>query len=159
MSIFKRIRPLALLMLPIICGLLLSGCGTCNNIWGCFTNTKSDETAVNNDRYYYRDSYNGRYYYRDNLGKYHSQHGYQGNDQYSNINGFYIDNSPLATQVRAALHADSALSRQTIYVKNFEGRIELSGSVTSAEKDQALKIARDVPGVKLVIDAFTVNLF
>jgi hyperosmotically inducible protein len=64
----------------------------------------------------------------------------------------------LTTAVKGKLAAETALRALAINVDSRDGVVTLTGEVASrAEKDQALKIARDTEGVKSVTDNLTVR--
>ena len=63
----------------------------------------------------------------------------------------------LTAAVKAKLLADTTVSGLKIDVDSRDGVVTLTGKVkTQAEKDQALKLARETAGVKSVTDALTV---
>lgn len=63
--------------------------------------------------------------------------------------GQYFDDSWITTKVKSALINDPAGSGGSVNVETFKGTVQLSGFVkSSAERDQAVKTARAVPGVK-----------
>lgn len=65
--------------------------------------------------------------------------------------GEYIDDTVLTTKVKAELLKDPVVSGLAVNVESFKGVVQLSGFVKSAaERDKAVQIARDVPGVKSV---------
>lgn len=134
--------------------LALSGCG---HVWHQNEMVQKDNQPTSG-RYYYMD-YAGHYYYRDNTGEVHRQSDYPGNGHYTYVDGKYIDNSPLAVNVREALQADSLLHGKRIQVKNSDGVIELSGSLTTPQQERAMEIARNVPGVVSVFNAFSGTWF
>jgi len=62
--------------------------------------------------------------------------------------GQFVDDSVVTAKVKADLGADRALSLLQIGVETYKGVVQLSGFVdTSKHADQAVAIARKVPGV------------
>lgn len=73
--------------------------------------------------------------------------------------GQYIDNSAITMKVKTALISDQEIRGFAISVKTYKGVVELSGFVnTLAEKRKADELAREVPGVKAVVDALVVKI-
>jgi len=65
--------------------------------------------------------------------------------------GEYFDDSVLTTKVKAALLKDPAVSGLAVNVETFKGVVQLSGFVkTGSERNRAVELAREVPGVKQV---------
>lgn len=65
--------------------------------------------------------------------------------------GQYVDDSVVTTRVKAAIFDEMALKTFQINVTTFQGVVQLSGFVDSAENARkAWEIARKVPGVKEV---------
>ena len=65
--------------------------------------------------------------------------------------GQYVDDSVITTKVKAAIFDEMALKTFQINVKTFQGVVQLSGFVDSAENARkAGEIARSVTGVKEV---------
>lgn len=65
--------------------------------------------------------------------------------------GEYFDDSVITTKVKAALLKDPVVSGLAVNVETFKGTVQLSGFVkTAAERDLAVKLAREVGGVKSV---------
>jgi osmotically-inducible protein OsmY len=76
----------------------------------------------------------------------------------SRSTGEYIDDSAIATKVKAALHGDPDVSGFQIEVEVFKGVVQLSGFVDSAaQKQQAEQIAQSVDGVKEVKNSLIVK--
>jgi len=65
--------------------------------------------------------------------------------------GEYFDDSVVTTKVKAALLKDPAVSGLAVNVETFKGVVQLSGFVaTSTERNRAVEVAREVPGVKQI---------
>lgn len=65
--------------------------------------------------------------------------------------GEYLDDTVLTTKVKAVLLNDPTVSGLSVNVETFKGVVQLSGFVkTTAERDRAVELARDVKGVKQV---------
>lgn len=65
--------------------------------------------------------------------------------------GEYVDDTVITTKVKAAVLDDPTLKSAEINVETFKGRVQLSGFVNSqADINQAVKVARAVPGVSSV---------
>jgi hyperosmotically inducible protein len=65
--------------------------------------------------------------------------------------GQFIDDRVISTRVKAALIEDPALPARQISVDTFNGTVQLSGFVASAEDiERAGQLARRVDGVKTV---------
>ena len=65
--------------------------------------------------------------------------------------GEYIDDSAITTKVKAAILNEPGLKVSEINVETFKGVVQLSGFVSSRDDmDKAVKLARDVGGVKSV---------
>jgi osmotically-inducible protein OsmY len=65
--------------------------------------------------------------------------------------GEYVDDSVITTKVKTAIFNDASLKVNEINVETFKGTVQLSGFVRSqADIDQAVQVARGVPGVKSV---------
>ncbi|WP_019568824.1 BON domain-containing protein [Thioalkalivibrio sp. ALMg13-2] len=65
--------------------------------------------------------------------------------------GEYIDDSVITTKVKAALFNEPSLSGFEVSVETYEGRVQLSGFVSSQEDiNKAVEIARGVEGVRSV---------
>lgn len=79
-------------------------------------------------------------------------------DRVSRSTGEYIDDSTLATKVKAALHGDPDVSGFQIEVEVFKGVAQLSGFVdTATQKQQAEQIAQNVEGVREVENSLIVK--
>lgn len=65
--------------------------------------------------------------------------------------GEYIDDAAITTRIKTAFIQDKTVDAKDISVETFKGRVQLSGFADNAtEIDRAVRIARDVPGVKSV---------
>lgn len=72
--------------------------------------------------------------------------------------GQYLDSSVITAKVKSKLFEDQALDPFAVHVNTFRDTVQLSGFVdTSQDKEQAVNIARNVPGVKLVVDDLIVK--
>jgi hyperosmotically inducible periplasmic protein len=71
--------------------------------------------------------------------------------------GQTIDDSAITTRVKTAMLNDPQVGGLRIDVDTFKGAVTLSGRVKSAtEREQALKLARNISGVTEVKDALQV---
>ncbi|WP_018938491.1 MULTISPECIES: BON domain-containing protein [unclassified Thioalkalivibrio] len=65
--------------------------------------------------------------------------------------GENVDDSVITTKVKAALFNEPSLSGFEVTVETYEGRVQLSGFVSSQEDiNKAVEIARGVEGVRSV---------
>ena len=65
--------------------------------------------------------------------------------------GEYVDDSVITTKVKTALFNEPSLSGFEVTVETYEGRVQLSGFVSSQEDiNKAVEIARGVEGVRSV---------
>jgi osmotically-inducible protein OsmY len=65
--------------------------------------------------------------------------------------GQYVDDSVITTKVKSAILAEPGLKVSEINVETFKGVVQLSGFVsTRTDIDSAIKLARNVDGVKSV---------
>lgn len=72
--------------------------------------------------------------------------------------GEAIDDGVVTAKVKAALVEDPVTKAHEIEVETFKGRVQLSGFVESdAARTRALRLARDVAGVRSVKDALEVR--
>jgi osmotically-inducible protein OsmY len=63
--------------------------------------------------------------------------------------GRVVDDSVITTRVKAALVKDSTTKAHQISVTTFEGKVQLSGFVDSAEaRSRATQVAKNVNGVR-----------
>jgi osmotically-inducible protein OsmY len=62
--------------------------------------------------------------------------------------GQYVDDATITTRVKARFAKDPTVSAMRIKVETMKGAVQLSGNAKSeAERDQAVQLARSVPGV------------
>lgn len=79
-------------------------------------------------------------------------------DRTHETTGEDINDSMISSHVAAALAASSDYKFEDVHVATFKGRVQLSGFADSgAHKDQAAMIARQVEGVKDVVNNITVK--
>lgn len=72
--------------------------------------------------------------------------------------GDFMDDSTITARVKAALIDDKSISSAGISVKTENKVVTLSGSVdSSAQKEQALSVAKNVKGVTTVTDKLSVS--
>lgn len=72
--------------------------------------------------------------------------------------GEFIDDAVLTTRIKAALVEDPTVSALDVSVESFKGAVQLSGFVkTTAERNRAVKIANDVPGVTQVFNSIQIR--
>jgi osmotically-inducible protein OsmY len=72
--------------------------------------------------------------------------------------GEVIDDGIVTAKVKAALIEDPLTKAHQINVETFKGTVQLSGFVESDQaRSRALKLARDIDGVKNVRDAMEVR--
>ena len=65
--------------------------------------------------------------------------------------GEYVDDTVITGKVKAAIFNEPSLKSAEINVETFKGVVQLSGFVSSSEKQvTAMQVARDVGGVKSV---------
>lgn len=68
--------------------------------------------------------------------------------------GEFLDDTVITARVKAALVKDPMVSALDVGVESFKGAVQLSGFVkTAAQRDRAVKIANDVPGVTQVFNS------
>jgi hyperosmotically inducible protein len=71
--------------------------------------------------------------------------------------GNAVDDSALTVRIKTALFAQSAVEARAVHVSTSHGVVELTGSVESAvARDQAATLARNVTGVRQVINRLEV---
>ena len=67
----------------------------------------------------------------------------------SRATGQYIDDKAISARVKAALINDPLVKSTEVQVETYKGTVQLSGFVDSREAaQQAVRLAREVPGVK-----------
>jgi len=72
--------------------------------------------------------------------------------------GQYVDDSAITAKVKAAIFDEDSLKSRQINVETFKGVVQLSGFVDSSRNSsKAEQIARDVDGVKSVINNIVVK--
>lgn len=72
--------------------------------------------------------------------------------------GQYVDDSAITAKVKAAIFDEDSLKSRQINVETFKGVVQLSGFVDSSKNySKAEQIARDVDGVKSVINNIVVK--
>jgi len=72
--------------------------------------------------------------------------------------GEFIDDAILTTRIKTALVKDPMVSAIDVSVESFKGAVQLSGFVkTTGERDRAVKIANDVPGVTQVFNSIQIR--
>lgn len=72
--------------------------------------------------------------------------------------GEYLDDTVITTRVKAAILADDSLKVSEINVETYQGVVQLSGFVSSrADKNRAVRVAKDVKGVESVKDDIRVK--
>ena len=79
-------------------------------------------------------------------------------DRYHESTGEHIDDSGITTRVKAALSGDAEYKYADVKVTTFKGTVQLSGFVDRrAQKERAGSLAKDVNGVKDVVNNITVK--
>jgi osmotically-inducible protein OsmY len=72
--------------------------------------------------------------------------------------GQYIDDTAVTARVKAALANDPVVKATDVQVETFKGVVQLSGFVDSRESArQAVRLAREVPGVKDVKNSMVIK--
>ena len=72
--------------------------------------------------------------------------------------GSYVDDATITTQVKARFADDPKVSAMAIQVETLKGTVQLSGFAKSAsERANAEAIAKNVPGVKSVLNSISVR--
>ncbi|MCU0950022.1 MAG: BON domain-containing protein [Burkholderiaceae bacterium] len=72
--------------------------------------------------------------------------------------GQYVDDTTITTRVKARYAKDPEVAATRISVETLKGVVQLSGFAASAtEKQRAVSLAREVPGVKDVKDDIIVQ--
>lgn len=155
----KLVHKWMLLMFSVVCTTVISGC-TRDYLDSSdrYVDHTSRDTSngylfhSNHDEEYYQAN-NGVYYYKGDDNRYHYAHRY-----YPDSKNSPDVNNRLSTRVRSYLLADPKLRNQMIAVKNDNGRVELTGSVSSASlKQRAVDVTREVPGVDYIDDDMVVK--
>ncbi|MBK8570604.1 MAG: BON domain-containing protein [Nitrosomonadales bacterium] len=76
----------------------------------------------------------------------------------SEATGEYLDDSVITTKVKAAVFKEPTLKSTEINVETYKGNVQLSGFVSSqSEINRAEEVARDVKGVKSIINDMRVK--
>jgi hyperosmotically inducible periplasmic protein len=79
-------------------------------------------------------------------------------DRYHESTGESIDDTAITSRVKSALGDDAMYKYPGVKVTTFKGTVQLSGFVdTRAQKSQAGTIAKNVNGVKEVVNNITVK--
>ena len=79
-------------------------------------------------------------------------------DRYKQSTGEYIDDKSTASRVRDRLSDDTVYKFPDVKVTVFKGTAQLSGFVNQkAQKDRAADLAKNVAGVKDVVNNITVK--
>ncbi len=79
-------------------------------------------------------------------------------DRYNRSTGEHIDDDSVRMRVNSALHDNADYKFDGVNVAVFKGEVQLSGFVDmSDQKSKAADIARQVPGVKNVVNSITVK--
>lgn len=77
---------------------------------------------------------------------------------YAESAGQYMDDATVTAKVKAALIADRQLKPTQVSVETDQGAVELSGTVDTKEQEaEAVRVANQINGVKLVKDLLTVR--
>ena len=72
--------------------------------------------------------------------------------------GQYVDSSVVTAKVKAKLMADDAVPGAAISVVTYKNVVQLSGFVNNqAQKERAVRLAKQVPGVVQVKDALEIK--
>jgi hyperosmotically inducible protein len=72
--------------------------------------------------------------------------------------GEYVDDTVVTTKVKAAIFNEPTLKSAEVNVETFKGVVQLSGFVSSPDaRSTAVRVTRDVPGVKSVKDDMRVK--
>ena len=79
-------------------------------------------------------------------------------NKYERSTGEYIDDKATAARVKSALGDNKQYKFSDVEVKSFKGTVQLSGFVNTGEqKDKAGDIAKQVNGVREVVNNITVK--
>ena len=78
--------------------------------------------------------------------------------RYQRSTGVYVDDQALSAKVKTALFREPEVSGFDVNVNTFRGEVQLSGFVNSSmQKDRAAAVAREVPGVLMVVNNLEVK--
>lgn len=139
MAMLKSVYNVFIFTFAMISIAIVSGCANKNyytDIYGHSYYRASD------DHFYYKNN-KGVYVLADNQDK----------------NGPSEENTVLADKVMAALKADMDTRDQLITVKSMNNQIVLGGYVNhDNQRLKAIEIARNVPGVRLVVSTISIKL-
>jgi osmotically-inducible protein OsmY len=73
--------------------------------------------------------------------------------------GDLVSDSGLTAKIKSKMALDDVVRARTIDVSTTDGVVTLAGTVRSvAERDQALRLARDTKGIKQVVDRLSILL-
>jgi osmotically-inducible protein OsmY len=79
-------------------------------------------------------------------------------DRYNQSTGEYIDDKSIDSRVKDALNDNAEYKFEGVNVASFKGNVQLSGFVNTADqKTKAGEIARQVQGVKDLVNNITVK--
>ena len=79
-------------------------------------------------------------------------------DRYHQSTGEHVDDTATTMRVKSALHDDATYKYPDVKVTTFKGTVQLSGFVDSrAQRSQAASIAKNVEGVRDVVNSITVK--
>ena len=79
-------------------------------------------------------------------------------DRYKESTGEHIDDAATTGRVKSALGKDTVYKYPDVKVSTFKGTVQLSGFVNQrAQKDRASELAKNVNGVKEVVNNITVK--
>ena len=79
-------------------------------------------------------------------------------DSYTESTGEHIDDPATTARVNSALHGDEMYKYPDVKVTTFKGTVQLSGFVNNgAQKGRAADLAKNVAGVKDVVNNITVK--
>ena len=79
-------------------------------------------------------------------------------DRYNQSTGEHIDDSATNSRVKSRLGDDTVYKYPDVKVTTFKGTVQLSGFVNNrAQKDRASDLAKNVAGVKEVVNNITVK--
>ena len=79
-------------------------------------------------------------------------------NRYKESTGEVIDDSGITHRVKGALGKDTMYKYPDVKVSTFKGTVQLSGFVNDrAQKSRAMELAKDVEGVKEVVNNITIK--